>query len=115
MVNLGDGGHGLGAWGGSRSCRPSRNPLTLPSRNSLARREADVYSMAPPSRRARGCSSARSSPESTVALKSEVPADDDAVAPASKRHHPAAAGPAVVVVLLVDLDTDLVAAGAAGA
>ncbi|HEX2053002.1 MAG TPA: ATP-binding protein, partial [Actinomycetota bacterium] len=42
---------------------------TLPSRNSLVRREADVYSMVSPSCRARGCRSARSSPERTVALK----------------------------------------------
>ena len=50
-------------------CQPSRNSLTLPSRNSLARRETDVYySMAPPSRRAPGWSSARSSPERTLAL-----------------------------------------------
>jgi len=51
-------------------CQPSRNSLTLPSRNSLARREADVYySMATPSCRVRGCRSERSSPDRTVALK----------------------------------------------
>ena len=43
---------GLGPEG--LGCRPSRNSLTLPSRNSLARREADVYSMAPPFRPAPG-------------------------------------------------------------
>jgi hypothetical protein len=45
----------------------------------------------------------------------EVSADDDAVRPATKRDHPAAAGNLAVVLLLVDLDADLVAAGATAA
>jgi hypothetical protein len=45
----------------------------------------------------------------------EVAADDDRVGSAPKRDHPAAAGAVAVVLLLVDLDTDLVAAGAARA
>jgi len=53
----------------SQVCQPSRNSLTLPSRNSLARREADVYSMASPSRWAPGCRRACSSLDRTVALK----------------------------------------------
>jgi len=50
------------------TCQPSRNSLTLPSRNSLVRREEVFYSIASPSCRVRGCRSARSSRASTLAL-----------------------------------------------